>query len=527
MIENSGPGLRWWRHATIYQIYVRSFADGDGDGIGDLSGIRTRLPYLAALGVDAVWLTPFYVSPMADGGYDVADHRAVDPLFGGLDDLSALIADAHLLGLRVLIDLVPNHTSAQHIWFVEALAAGPGSLARERYVFRDGRGELPPNDWESCFGGPAWTRVPDGQWYLHLFDSGQPDLNWDNADVLTEFDEILRFWLDRGVDGFRIDVAHAMVKAAGLPDVGHGGQWRLMGVAELPYLDQDGVHEIHRRWRKILDSYPGERIATAELFAPNAARSANYLRPDELHQAFNFHYLHTEWDAAEFRSVIDASIDAVSGAGATSTWVLSNHDVVRHVTRYGGGELGTRRARAAALLTLALPGSAYLYQGEELGLAEVTDLPEEVLADPIWERSGRTERGRDGCRVPIPWSGAEPPFGFGPQGAAPWLPQPDHWVACTAEAQSGTPGSMLELYRSALALRRELLSHSDFTWRPGPDGVLAFDRGPSFRCTVNFTDEPVTVPVPGELLLSSAEELEIHGGTAELAANSAAWWAVG
>lgn len=519
----------WWRHAVIYQIYVRSFADGGGDGTGDLAGARTRLPYLAELGVDAVWLTPFYRSPMADGGYDVADYRDVDPIFGNLDDARGLIADAHRLGLRVIVDIVPNHSSAAHPWFAAALAAAPGSPERDRYLFRPGNGktgELPPNDWESVFGGPAWTRVPDGEWYLHLFDPEQPDLNWDNDEVRAEFDDVLRFWLDLGVDGFRIDVAHGLVKAPGLPDVGRRKQISMLGIAELPYFDQDGVHEIYRRWRRILDSYPGERIGVAEAWAPTPERTARYVRPDELHQAFNFHYLRSAWSAEAFRTVIDRSLAAMTGSGAPTTWVLSNHDVVRHVTRYGGGAVGVRRARAAVLLTLALPGSAYLYQGEELGLPEVTDLPDEVLADPVWERSGHTDRGRDGCRVPIPWSDGKPPFGFGPPGStASWLPQPADWGELSVATQLDDPGSMLSLYRAALRARRDSAALGDGTlrWLDGPADVLAFRRDPGFTCVVNTSERAVELPVPGTLVLASAEP-RIDGGTVTMPADSAAWW---
>ncbi|PRX44515.1 alpha-glucosidase [Prauserella shujinwangii] len=524
MTRNSG----WWRSAVIYQIYVRSFADANGDGVGDLAGIRARLDHLSDLGVDALWVTPFYTSPMADGGYDVADYRAVDPLFGDLDEAKGLVADAHARGLRVIVDVVPNHTSAQHPWFVEALAADPGSPARARYLFRDGTGPggaEPPNDWESVFGGPAWTRVPDGQWYLHLFDPAQPDLNWENPEVHEEFADILRFWLDLGVDGVRIDVAHGMVKADGLPDTGRTEQIGLLGHGELPYFDQDGVHEIYREWRKILDSYPGERIGVAEAWAPNAERLALYLRPDELHQAFNFHYVKAEWSAERFRDVIDESLAAVNRVGAPSTWVLSNHDIERHVTRFGGGETGLRRARAAALLTFALPGSTYVYQGEELGLPEVTDLPEEVLTDPKWIRSGHTERGRDGCRVPLPWSGSEPPFGFG---ASSWLPQPADWAKLTVEAQRADPGSTLSLYRSAIRLRRDL-PDAPLRWVDAggdrPD-VLMFRRGPGFACTVNFGSASVTLPRPGRLLLASTptDEIARTDQTVTLPPDAAAWW---
>jgi alpha-glucosidase len=471
----------WWRTAVIYEVYVRSFADGNGDGIGDLQGLRNRLPYLRELGVDAVWLTPFYTSPMVDGGYDVADYRDVDATVGTLEDFDAMLATAHELGVRVVVDIVPNHSSAQHPWFRAALAAGPGSLERDRYLFRrstvDGE---PPNDWESIFGGAAWTRLPDGEWYLHLFDPAQPDFNWGNADVRAEFESVLRFWLDRGVDGFRIDVAHGMVKAPGLPSVGHSGQIGLLGRATLPYFDQDEVHEIYRDWRKILDSYPGERMAVAEAWAPTPQRLARYVAPDELHQAFNFDYLEADWNASTLRQVINHSLAASGIVGAPTTWVLSNHDKQRHVTRYGSLD----RARAALLLMLALPGSAYLYQGEELGLPEVLDLPDDARTDPVWFRSGGTDIGRDGCRVPLPWSGTRPPFGFS-EGDASWLPVPAEWADLTAERQSGDPTSTLSLYRAALALRRQILS-GGLTWLDSPDEVLAFTREDGARCVVNF-----------------------------------------
>ncbi|MEU9164262.1 glycoside hydrolase family 13 protein [Streptomyces sp. NPDC048424] len=411
--SNATASGGWWRDAVIYQVYVRSFADSDGDGVGDLRGVRSRLPHLARLGVDAVWLTPFYVSPQADGGYDVADYRAVDPLFGDLSDADELVRAAHALGLRVIVDVVPNHTSAEHPWFRAALAGEPG--ARARYHFRPGRGPdgaEPPNDWESIFGGPAWTRVaapagdggtsqPEagGDWYLHLFAPEQPDLDWDHPEVAAEFASVLRFWLDLGVDGFRVDVAHGMVKAPGLPDIGRGAQATLIGTEPLPFFDQDGVHEIHRGWRRLLDSYEGERIGVAEAWAPTSERLALYVRPDELHQAFNFRFLNCPWDTAAMRTVIDESLAATTSVGAPTTWVLSNHDVVRHVTRYGGGARGLARARAAALLMLALPGSAYLYQGEELGLPEVEDLPPEARRDPAFRRGRRRQPPEAGAQA--------------------------------------------------------------------------------------------------------------------------------
>ncbi|MFI7135088.1 glycoside hydrolase family 13 protein [Nonomuraea sp. NPDC050153] len=509
----------WWRDAVIYQIYVRSFADGNGDGIGDLLGVRSRLRYLAALGVDALWLSPFYPSPMADFGYDVTDYRDVDPVFGSLADAEALIDDAHRLGLRIIVDVVPNHTSDQHAWFRAAVESGPGSPERERYIFRKGRGDRPPNDWESVFGGPAWTRLPDGEWYLHLFASAQPDLNWEHPQVRAEFADVLRFWLDLGVDGFRIDVAHGMVKAAGLPDIGASGQVEMIGTTVLPFFDQDGVHDIHREWRTILDSYPGRRIAVAEAWAPTADRLARYVRPDELHQAFNFQFLSAPWDAARLREVIDESLATTATVGAPATWVLSNHDVKRHVTRYGSAE----RARAAALLMLALPGSAYVYQGEELGLPEVSDLPPEVCRDPQRLRSPGS--GRDGCRVPLPWADIDPSFGFSFPAADPsWLPMPAAWGRLSVATQLNDPGSTLRLYQAALKTRRELgeLGDGTLAWIASPEGTLVFRRG-DFVCTVNLTAQPVELPRPGRLLLASAEPL-MQSGTAVLPPDSAAWW---
>ncbi|GAA3924410.1 glycoside hydrolase family 13 protein [Actinomadura viridis] len=527
---------RWWRDAVIYQVYVRSFADSDGDGIGDLAGVRARLPHLVELGVDAVWLTPFYTSPMADFGYDVADYRDVDPIFGSLEDARELVREAHERGLRVIVDVVPNHTSDRHAWFQAALAAGPGSPERARYVFRDGRGEdgsLPPNDWESVFGGPAWTRVPGGQWYLHLFAPEQPDLNWENPEVHAEFEDVLRFWLDLGVDGFRVDVAHGMVKAEGLPDVGFADQVTMLGRTLLPYFDQDGVHEIHRSWRRLLDSYEGDRIAVAEAWAPTPERLALYVRSDEMHQAFNFHYLTVDWDARAKREVIEESLRTSAQVGAPTTWVLSNHDVKRHVTRYGDGEVGVRRARAAALLMLALPGSAYIYQGEELGLAEVQDLPEEFLMDP--QRARDPESGRDGCRVPLPWSGDAPPFGFGPGGS--WLPMPPHWADLTVERQARDPESMLSLYRAALRIRREHPALGDGTlrWLVGPPGTLVFSREAPpgagdgttgdrrlLTCAVNLGDRTVRVPPYGRALLASGP-IRPDGECVVLPPDTAVW----
>jgi alpha-glucosidase len=527
------PGDAWWRHAVIYQVYPRSFADADGDGIGDLPGIRSRLPYLHELGIDAVWLSPFYPSPQADAGYDVADYRDVDPLFGTLADADDLIREAHGLGIRVIIDLVPNHTSNRHAWFREALASPPGSPTRARYLFRDGRGpdgSEPPNNWMSNFGGRAWTRVtePDGtpgQWYLHLFAPEQPDLDWTNGEVRAEFESILRFWLDRGVDGFRIDVAHGLAKDPEMPDLAEHHATSGQAVAGHPHWDVDEVHEVYRSWRRVTDGYPGERVFVAEIWVQSFERLVLYLRPDELHTAFNFAFLLAPWNAAALRTAVDQTLASHATVGAPPTWVLSNHDVARHVTRYGGGELGTRRARAAALLMLALPGGAYVYQGEELGLPEVLDLPDEVRQDPSFHRTGGREPGRDGCRVPIPWSGTTPSFGFGPAQAS-WLPQPAGWAELTAERQAGDPGSMLSLYREALRRRREVpaLGDGTLTWLPSGEHMLAFRREPGFACVVNVGGEPADLPEAvrdAKLVLASGP----LGQNGALPPDTAAWYA--
>ena len=523
----------WWRDAVIYQVYPRSFADSDGDGMGDLPGIAGRLPHLRDLGIDAVWLSPFYPSPQHDAGYDVADYRSVDPRFGDLGDADKLIAEAHELGLKIIVDLVPNHTSSEHEWFRQALAAPPGSPERERYVFREGRGPdgaLPPNSWTSMFGGGAWRRVPDGWWYLHLFDVSQPDLNWGNPEVRAEFLDILRFWLDRGVDGFRVDVAHGLVKEETLAewDVPTAILGGLDPVGPRPPMwDQDGVHEIYREWRRLLDTYAGGRILVAEAWVQPAERLARYVRPDEMHQAFNFLYLEAPWRPAALRDVINTTLEANDEVGATTTWVLSNHDVVRHASRLGfpaghgrlhgvgpddpqpDAALGLRRARAATLQMLALPGSAYLYQGEELGLPEHTTLPHEYRQDPARPRSGHTVVGRDGCRVPIPWEADAPSYGFGPADAS-WLPQPADWAEYALDRQQGVPGSTWELYRAALELRKTYrLGGGSIEWRQASDDVLAFRNGEVLVLT-NFGASPAPLPATARVLLAS-EALDADG----------------
>lgn len=511
----------WWSGAVVYQVYLRSFADGNGDGTGDIAGLTSRLGYLEQLRVDALWINPWYQSPLRDGGYDVADYRAIHELFGTTRDAEEFIAAARSHGIRVLADLVPNHTSSDHRWFRDALAAPPESPARSRYHFLDGAGptgERPPNDWQSVFGGPAWTRVDDGQWYLHLFDENQPDVNWENSEVSAEFESVMRFWLDRGVAGFRVDVAHALVKAPGYPDSGREINDGRGTLDPVPYFDLDGIHPIVRRWREVLDEYD-DRMMVAEAWVVSERRQL-YVRADEYHQAFDFDLLTAPWDARTFKSIIAESVRSANAVGSDPTWVLSNHDVVRHSTRYGlpagiepglwlldgpadllDERRGARRARAAALATFALPGSAYIYQGDELGLPEAWDLPVEALQDPIWHDSGHAVKGRDGCRVPIPWEPDGPSFGFGD--SAGWLPQPAAFARLAVSAQEADPHSSLALYRTALALRRgHLQGERGFELLEMGHDVLAFRRGDRFTCAVNMGDDTVALPT-GDLVLAS------------------------
>lgn len=633
----------WWASAVVYQIYPRSFADGNGDGMGDLRGVTARLPYLKKLGVDAVWLSPFYKSPQADAGYDVADYREVDPMFGSLADFNEMLRKAHSLDIKVIVDLVPNHTSDEHVWFREALAAEPGSAARERYIFRPGKdevegsgdGNIAPNNWRSIFGGPAWTRTtnPDGtpgEWYLHLFDTKQPDLNWENPEVWEEMRSVLRFWLDRGVDGFRVDVAHGMVKEAGLPDWDgvaamvegsadarhlpdapgthpesvepHTAHYASLAAGSAgaddaararvsvldpagedpqhqpvsplyppsPFFDQDGVHDIYRDWNRVLADYDGDRMLVAEAWVEPAERLARYIRKDEMQQAFNFDFLLAGWNAGRMAAAIEESLEAAASVGAPTTWVLSNHDTVRHPTRFGLSDptsfpkgiasedeqpdavLGLARARAATLVSLALPGSAYLYQGEELGLPEHTTVPAEARQDPTFFRTNGVERGRDGCRVPLPWKSDEPGFGFAEAYAAaglasagtpaagapaePWLPQPDSFRELAADKQEGVAGSTLELYRSALSLRGSHgLGSGTFCWADMHDpeqGVLAFQNR-DILVVANMGSEATPVPDGYRVVLSSATETEAGSGaghsadSAAIAPNSAAYLVAG
>nr|WP_231885574.1 glycoside hydrolase family 13 protein [Kocuria sp. ICS0012] len=544
-------------------MYPRSFKDSNGDGMGDLGGVTQKLPYLKHLGVDAVWLSPFYLSPQHDAGYDVADYRTVDPRFGSLEDFDRLREEAHRLGLKIIVDLVPNHTSEDHEWFRAALTSEPGSPERDRYMFREGRGENgeePPNNWKSLFGGRAWTRVPDGQWYLHLFDSSQPDLNWENPEVWEEFRAILRFWLDRGADGFRVDVAHGMIKAPGLPDWdeqvhmvegtdAQGAQDEPDGPSKTmdtgPYFDQDGVHEIYRDWHTVLQEYPGDRMLVVEAWVGPAERLARYVRPDEAQQAFNFDFLVAGWHRDRMRDTIEISLRANAAVGAPSTWVLSNHDTVRHASRYGlssrtaypngigaqdeqphAGQ-GLRRARAAALVELSLPGSAYIYQGDELGLPEHTELPDAARQDPTFHRTAGSELGRDGARVPLPWAPVGDGLGFGPD---PWLPQPESFAGITVDHQLGDPQSTLNLYRRALELRHDLeLGTAEFAWHSlseGDQDVLAYTMscgtGETVLVAANLGESEIGFDElsRGELLLASGQNAVVND---RLSVDSAVW----
>ncbi|MDR6415296.1 glycoside hydrolase family 13 protein [Pseudarthrobacter sulfonivorans] len=519
----------WWKDAVVYQIYPRSFADANGDGMGDLPGVTSKLAYLQDLGVDAIWMSPFYPSPLADGGYDVSDYCGVDTRLGTLEDFEVLVESAHRRGLKVIIDIVPNHTSSEHPWFRKALASPPGSPERDRYIFRDGKGGQPPTDWQSHFGGSAWEQVADGQWYCHLFDKGQPDLNWGNGEVRAYFLSVLRFWADRGVDGFRVDVAHSLVKDLSEPLRDQPKLDRALPLdGSDPLYDRDGVHEVYRSWREVFNEYDPPLMAVAETWSPANSRTFLYARPDELGQVFDFSLLKSSWSRDSYRDTIKASLagqHSIAGHAGSNTWVLSSHDVPRHASRLAlpaeasaddwllsdglhpviDEDCGQRRASAATLMMLALPGSAYLYQGEELGLREVSELRRETLQDPVWHRSGGTVKGRDGCRVPLPWTKGGPSFGFGSKPA--WLEQPDDWADRSVEAQVNDPGSMLSFYKLALQHRRNLpaLRSGEFAWETGAPELLVFTRSPAFMCAVNFAPYPVPFEAPGgsRVVLSS------------------------
>lgn len=531
----------WWHHAAVYQVYPRSFRDGNGDGLGDLRGVINGLNYLRDLGVQALWLSPFYPSPLHDSGYDVADPRAVDPMYGTLADFDELVRKAHARGLKVIVDIVPNHMSAEHPWFQAALAASPGSPERARFHFRDGVGDQPPNNWASLFGGSAWTRVSDadgnpGQWYLHLFDSSQPDVNWTNSDVVEDWDHTVRFWLDRGVDGFRVDVALGLAKDMTYPDIddpvgltealrfdlADGSpqeRARRARVANSAIFDRDEVQDIYARWRAIMDSYSGDRMAVVEAWVP-PERAARYVSPTSLHQIFGFDFLVAPWDAESMRRIIAEVMDAVAVVGAPPTWALSNHDSPRVVSRLGGGAQGESRARALALVVQALPGSVYIYQGEELGLPDAP-LADSDRQDPVFHRTKGAQLGRDACRVPLPWSGTKVPFGFTSAEHTTWLPQPEDWTRVTVQAEAADPMSTWHVYRRALHERMRWVDEP-FAFVDCPPQVLAFRRG-DLVCAMNCGETDVTLPFTGDLVLSSRDPQASGPSTGVLGPDEAVW----
>ncbi|HEX2047374.1 MAG TPA: alpha-amylase family glycosyl hydrolase [Acidimicrobiales bacterium] len=482
----------WWTSAVFYQIYPRSFADSDGDGVGDLEGIRSGLHHLEWLGVDAVWICPIYRSPMTDFGYDVADYCDVDPLFGTLEDFDRLLAEAHDRGLRVIVDWVPNHTSDQHPWFAEARSSRD-SPKRDWYIWRDG-GTGPggrPNNWKAAFGGDAWTwDEATGQWYLHLFLPTQPDLNWRNPEVEAAMHDTLRFWLDRGVDGFRIDVVQGLTKDPSFPDDPPD--------QVLPHSavnDCADTHAVLRGLRRLADSYGGDRLLLGEVYLLSTGAVAGYVgQGDELHLAFDFTPLYEPWDARAWRGRI-AEVEAEFGRrGAWPTWTLSNHDNPRHRTRYGS----EARARAAAVLLLTLRGVPFVYYGEELGLEDAVVPPDRVV-DP---------GGRDGCRAPLPWDGSP---GHGWPGAEPWLPWPPDPGSRNVAGLAADGASILNLYRRLTGARRAspALRTGSVAPLPGPDGVLVYERreGTDRRAVLlNFTDGPVEVALEGEWLVEVASD---------------------
>jgi alpha-glucosidase len=534
----------WWRDAAIYQIYPRSFMDTNGDGEGDLAGVIEGLPYLASLGIDAIWLSPFYTSPNRDGGYDVADPRDVDPRFGTLADAEKLIAAVHENGIRIIFDVVPNHFSSDHIWFQAALKAAPGSAERARFHFFEGRGEggsTPPNNWNSIFGGAAWSRVTEsdgnlGQWYLHLFDSSQPDLNWENPEVAADFEKTLKFWLDRGVDGFRIDVAHGLAKdeimvdhrdpagltrALRLDIIDMDKEERAALLKDIPFFDREGVHDIYRAWRKILNSYPNDRMSVAEAWVHPSSRGVRYVRADELHQIFNFDFLMIDWNAAIIKEAIVRTLQEVAAVNAPATWVLCNHDSSRVVSRLAD----PAKARALALLTHSLPGGIYIYQGDELGLSDA-ELPDAARQDPVFIRTNGADHGRDGCRVPLPWKANEPNFGFST--GRPWLPQPAEWVTQAMDVEDKDPASFLNFYRKSLSLRRThpaLGGEGQINWVDAPEGVIRFTRDPGLSVVANTNDHAITIEMscPAMILHQSNEGVSVFNNCVNIPANTTVW----
>ena len=549
MPENTflkGPA-DWWRQAVIYQIYPRSFADGNGDGIGDLKGVLDRVPYLKSLGIDAVWFSPFYPSALADGGYDVDDYRNIDPRIGTLEEFDQVLDALHNVGIRVIIDIVPNHSGSGHKWFQEALKAAPGSPERDRYIFRDGKGEhgeIRPSELVSHFGPTAWTRItePDGtpgQWYMHLFASEQPDWNWDNEEVRADFRKTIKFWCDRGVDGYRVDVAHALIKDlknGHLPERSSYDVKVMKKDGTDDLFDRDEVHEIYASWREIFNQYEPPRMGVAEAWVHGNRRPA-YASEKGLGQSFNFDMLYAGWDLKKVKELAKNNLKAAAETGSSTTWVLSNHDVIRHVTRFAVPgihdwarwyrenrfdpkldlELGSARAKAMTMLLLALPGSTYMYQGEELGLPEVLDIQPKDMQDPSFFRNPEVGLSRDGCRVPLPWATSGSSFGFGTGGSH--LPMPEWYGKYSVAAEDGHKGSFLEFYREIVALRKKLQTKEEIKWIGHGlfSKVIHFARPNGWQSITNFGSKPVKLPA-GKLLSSSTPLVD-----GKLPANATAW----
>ncbi len=521
----------WWRQAVVYQIYPRSYADSNADGIGDLKGVTSRIDYLQSLNIDAIWLSPFYPSPLVDGGYDVSDYRNVDPKLGTLADFDEMLAALHNVGIRIFVDIVPNHCSHLHQWFQDALAAPPHSPERNRFIFRDGRGEdkaQPPTDWVSHFAPSAWTHESTfggvhNQWFLHYFAPEQPDWNWDNPEIAEDFLKTLKFWADRGVDGFRIDVAHGLKKDLSEP-------FRMRNTLEHEIdrptdgngilADRNEVFDVYKQWRKLFNQYDPPKVAVAEAnVLPE--RIPLYASEETLGQCFDFRFIFTPFNAQAYKENVTEAIELAKINGSSCTWCLSNHDQIRHATKFGldksvdrrlwmlsdgksaelDRETGTKRALAATLFILALPGSTYLYQGEELGLHEVTDIPESMIQDPQYLKNLKFDKGRDGCRVPLPWEANADYFGFSTGGSH--LPQPSWFKNYAVDMQFGKHESSLSIYQEALRIRKDLMCEESMTWHEtGDPEVLHFSRPNGWNCLINFEGDDYLIP-NGDIILSS------------------------
>jgi alpha-glucosidase len=531
--NNWNRTARWWNSAVGYEVYLRSFADSNGDGVGDLQGVLDRLDHLAWLGIDLVWVTPFHPSPMRDHGYDVADYLDVDEVFGSLADLDMVISRVHELGMRLVIDLVPNHTSSDHAWFQQSRSSRTNAY-RDYYVWRDPRPDGgPPNNWVSVFGGSAWTLdEATGQYWLHLFLPEQPDLNWANPKVADEFDRILRFWFDRGVDGFRVDVAHALAKHPDLPDnpPGRPPKWaqtsstRAAVWAQFEHrydTDQPAVLDVYRRWHAVAEPYHG--LLLGEVYLMEADRISHYLAGDGLDLAFWFPPLHVHWDPDRLRWVLQEGTRLATGAVA---WVTGSHDASRSVSRFGDGTVGQARALALSTLEFGLPGVPFLYQGEELGLSDVPVSPTDTQ-DPIALREGVL--GRDPARTPMPWdSSAGPGLGFTTAERA-WLPFGERTPADTVAFQRADDRSILHRYRKLIQVRRSLLCGPDpVEWLPDTGPVIAYRRGQAV-IVANCAPDAERLALPGcfEVRFSSlgggedvqvADQVELAGHEAMILA---------